>query len=72
MDATYNLFAVPVTDAGGALQFGAGQTLVTNWTAPNIFYDVTPDDKKILLNRVSQQVSQSVTLVSNWTEEVKK
>jgi serine/threonine protein kinase/Tol biopolymer transport system component len=72
MDPTYNLFAVSVKDAGGALQFGAAQTLVTNWSAPQVFYDVAPDGKKILLDRVSQQVSQSVTVVTNFTAGLKK
>jgi hypothetical protein len=63
---------VPVKDAGGALQFGPAQTLVTNWSAPQVFYDVTPDGKKILLDKVSQQVSQSVTVVTNFTAELKK
>src|ERR1035441_2643737 len=72
MNSTYNLFVVPVKDAGGALQFGPAQTLVTNWSAPQVFYDVTPDGKKILLDKVSQQVSQSVTVVTNFTTELKK
>jgi eukaryotic-like serine/threonine-protein kinase len=72
LDPTFSLFAVPVKDVGGALQFGAAQRLVTNWTAPNVFYDVTPDSKKILLDRVSQQVSQSVTVVTNFTAGLKK
>jgi eukaryotic-like serine/threonine-protein kinase len=72
MDVTYNLFAVPVKEAGGVLQFGAGQQLVTNWSAPQVFYDISPDGKKILLDRISQQVSQSVTVVSNFTEGLKK
>jgi Tol biopolymer transport system component len=72
MDPTYNLFAAPVKDVGGALQFGAAQTLISGWSAPQVFYDVTPDGKKILLDRVSQQVSQSVTVVTNFTAELKK
>ncbi len=72
MDPTYNLFAVPVKDAGGALQFGAPQNLVSNWSAPQVFYDVTGDGKKILLDRVSQQVSQSVTVVTNFTADLKR
>ena len=71
MDATYNLFVVPVKDAGGALQFGAAQTLISGWSAPQVFYDVAPDGKKILLDRVAQQVSQSVTVVTNFTSELK-
>jgi Tol biopolymer transport system component len=72
-DSTLTLFAVPVKDIGGALQFGAPETLTTNWTTPGtIFYDVAPDGKKILLDRVAQQVSQSVTVVTNFTADLKK
>jgi serine/threonine protein kinase/Tol biopolymer transport system component len=73
MDATSSLLAVPVKDSSGALQFGAPQNLVSRWTvlgAP--FYDVTPDGKRILLDRVLQQVSQSVTVVTNFTAELNK
>jgi eukaryotic-like serine/threonine-protein kinase len=72
MDATFSLFSVPVTSAGGALQFGAAQKLVANWSAPQVFYDVSPDGKKFLLDRVAQQVSQSVTVVTNFTVGLKK
>jgi len=72
MDPTYNLFAVSKTDAGGSLQFGAAQKLITNWSAPQVFYDVSPDGKKFLLDRVEQQVSQSVTVVTNFTAGLKK
>ena len=72
VDEAYNLFAVPVKETGGALQFGASQTLITKWTAPNIFFDVAPDGKKILLDRVSQQVSQSVTVMTNFTAALNK
>jgi serine/threonine protein kinase/Tol biopolymer transport system component len=72
MSPTYNLFAVPVANAGGALQFGAAQKLVSTWSAPQVFYDVSPDGKKILLDRVAQQVSQSVTVVTDFTAGLKK
>ncbi len=72
MDTTYTLLVVPVKDVGGALQFGAAQTVVSNWSAPSVFYDISPDGKKILLPRVSQQVSQSVTVVTNFTAGLKK
>jgi eukaryotic-like serine/threonine-protein kinase len=71
MDLTFNLLAVPVTSAGGALQFGAGQTLVKTWSAPLVFYDVSPDGKKFLLDRVAQQVSQSVTVITNFAAGLK-
>jgi hypothetical protein len=61
-----------VKDAGGALQFGAPQTLVSNWSASQVFYDVAPDGKRILLDLVSQQVSQSVTVVTDFAAELKK
>jgi Tol biopolymer transport system component len=72
MDMTYSLFVVPVTNAGGSVQFGAAQKLISNWSAPQVFYDVSPDGKKFLLDRVEQQVSQSVTVVTNFTAGLKK
>jgi len=72
LDPTYNLIAVPVKEVGGALQFGASQSLVSNWSAPQVFYDISPDSKKILLDRISQQVSQSVTVITNFTAALKK
>ncbi|HUO26310.1 MAG TPA: protein kinase [Candidatus Aquilonibacter sp.] len=72
VDEASSIFAVSVKEAGGALQFGVPQPLVTNWSAPNIFFDVTPDGKKILLDRVSQQVSQSITVLTNFTGGLKQ
>jgi Tol biopolymer transport system component len=72
MDPTYTLSAVPVKEVNGALQFGTGQMLVKNWSAPQVFYDVSPDGKKILLDRISQQVSQSITLMTNFSAAVGK
>jgi len=72
-DPAYNLFAVPINAAGSALQFGTPQTLVSNWTIPSVpLYDVSPDGKKILLDRVPQQVSQSVTVVTNFAAGLKR
>jgi serine/threonine protein kinase len=72
MDSTYNLFAVPVKEVGGALQFGAAQTLISHWSAPQVFYDVAPDGRKFLLDRIAQEVSQSVTVVTNFSAGLKK
>jgi serine/threonine protein kinase len=72
LDRTYNVIAVPVKEVGDALQFGTAQVLVQNWSAPQVFYDVTPDGKKILLDRISQEVSQSVTVVTNFPATLKK
>jgi len=74
MDLTFDVLSVTVKESGGALQFGPPQTLVgtTSWSAPEAFFDVTPDGKKFLLNRIMQQVSQSVTVVTNFAAESKK
>ena len=73
MDSSYNLFAVPVKSAGGALQFGAGEMIAPNAVSgPDVFYDVAPDDKKILTIQVSQQVGQSVTVVTDFRAGLKK
>jgi eukaryotic-like serine/threonine-protein kinase len=74
MDPTFNLYSVPATETGSALQFGTPKISVTSasWSAPQVFYDVTPDGKKILLDRVEQQVSQSVTIVTDFAAGLKK
>jgi eukaryotic-like serine/threonine-protein kinase len=64
--------AVPVKEANGALQFGAAQALATSPASQQGFYDVSPDGKKILLDLVSQQVNQSVTVISNFAAGLKK
>ena len=71
-DVTRVLSSVPIRETNGALQFGAAQALVTARATQQFIYDVTPDGKKILLNVVSQQVSQSVMVVTNFTAVLKK
>ena len=73
--ATRSVVAVPVKEIGGGLQFGAAQSLASASMSNSsgfFYYDVTPDGKKILLNLVSQQVSQSVTVVTNFTVGLKR
>ncbi len=71
-DISRVLSAVPVKEANGALQFGAAQSLVTTPATQQFIYDVSPDGQKILLNVVSQQVNQSVTVITNFTAGLKK
>ena len=59
-------------EVGGALQFGTRHADVTNWSAPDPLFQVNPDGKKILLYRVSQQVSDAVTVVSNSASALKQ
>ncbi|MGA2745416.1 MAG: protein kinase [Candidatus Sulfotelmatobacter sp.] len=72
VDPANSIYAAPVKEVAGALQFGAPQTLVSSWSAPTFSYEVSPDGKKILLYRVSQQVSDSITVVTNFTSALKK
>jgi serine/threonine protein kinase len=71
-DLNFTVFAVPVTQSNDTLQFGSAEQLVSNLASQIFFYDVSPDGKKILLNVISQQVNQSITVVTNWTQELKK
>jgi len=64
--------AVPVKETNGALQFGAAQQLAISPASQQGFYDVSPDGKRILLDMVSQQVSQSVTVITNFPAGLKK
>lgn len=55
------------------MQFGAPQILVPCWTILTVpFFDISNDGQKLLLERLSQQVSQSVTVVTNFIEGLKK
>jgi Tol biopolymer transport system component len=74
MDISFNLYSVSVHKVRNALQFGAPVRLmgISSYSAPEVFYDVSPDGKKILVDRVSQQVGQSVTVVTNFASELKK
>jgi eukaryotic-like serine/threonine-protein kinase len=68
-----NIVSVPVTEVGGALQFGAPQVLVPRWTILSVpVFDISNDGQKLLLERLSQRVSQSVTVVTNFPENLKR
>jgi hypothetical protein len=69
--AKYSLISVPVKEQGEGLQVGAPQTLIStmNGIPP---YDVSRDGKRILVPQLSQQGSQSVTLVTNFADGLKK
>ena len=72
-DGNQSLVAVPVKEVGGALEFGAPQTIVNQWTILTTpFFSVHPDGKRVLMERVAQQVSQPITVVTNFTAGLKK
>jgi Tol biopolymer transport system component len=67
-DANQSLLAVPVKEAGGALEFGAPQTVVKQWTILTLpFYSVSHDGKRVLMERVTQQVNLPVTVITNFS-----
>lgn len=72
MEPNLSLYSVPVTETVGALQFGSPQLLMSNWSSPLFLFDVSPDGKRILLDRFAQQVGQSVTVVTNYGAELRK
>jgi len=69
---TFSVVAVPVKEVNGSPQFGVAKQLTTTVAAPNIFFDVTPDGKKVLLPLVTQQVNQSITVLTNWAAGLEK
>ncbi len=72
LDGSFALMDVPVAESAGTLKFGPPRPVIRNWSAPNVFYDISPDGQRVLLPRVSQQINQSVTLVTNFTADLKK
>ena len=63
------LTAVPANDIGGQLQVGGAHAL---FRLPASAYDISPDGRKFLLNVVGEQNTKPITLVTNWTSELKK
>jgi Tol biopolymer transport system component len=72
--ASNNYFVtVPVSPANGSLQFGSPQVHGTVLvTFQQFFYDVSNDGKKILLNSITDQGSQSMSIIANWPATLKK
>jgi Tol biopolymer transport system component/predicted Ser/Thr protein kinase len=73
VQANRSIMAVPVKEGDGGLQVGAAQPIASDArsSTPGV-YDVAPDGKKILLDLVSQQVSPSVTVMTNFAAALKK
>jgi len=67
-----SMYAVPVKENADTLQFGSPQLVLSNWSTPSPFFQISPDGKKILLYRMSQQVSDAVTVVTNFASVLKK
>jgi Tol biopolymer transport system component len=72
IDPGFNLFVMSFKEVDGAPQLGAPQQIPITTSAPTVFYDISPDGEKILIDNVAQQVSPSVTVVTNFAAGLKK
>lgn len=72
MDPGFNLFALSFKEVNGVPELGVPRQIPVTTSAPTVFYDVSPDGKKILIDNVAQQVSPSVTVVTNFASGLKK
>ena len=72
MDPGFNLYALSFKEVNGVPELGVPQQIPITTSAPTVFYDVSPDGKKILIDNVAQQVSSSMTVVTNFAGSFKK
>ena len=63
------LMAVPIGTEDGQLKLGAPRVLFRADTAN---YDAAPGGQEFLLGSFGDQGSKPITLVTNWTAELKK
>jgi len=63
------LMAVPIGTEGEQLKLGAPQALFRTGATS---YDVAPGGQKFLLSSVGDPTSKPITLVTNWTAELKR
>jgi len=72
-DGNQSLVSVAVKEAGGALEFGAPNPLISQWTILTLpFFSASPDGKKFLMERVSQQVNQPISVITDFTAGLKR
>jgi hypothetical protein len=66
------VYTVPVKQSNGILEFGAAQAAASKALSNTVSsYDFSPDGKRTLLDQVSQQTGQSVTVMTNFTAGLK-
>ena len=68
------MMAVPVTSNGSEFQFGNPQPLFRAQTSAtgSFVYDVTRDGKRFMITSAPPMANVPLTLVTNWTAELKK
>jgi len=74
LDPSGNVIAVELTANNGSLQAANHRTLFQiRLTTANDNYDVFPDGKKLLVNTITtEEVPAPLSLIQNWTAELKK
>ncbi len=72
--ANSSFVTIPVTvNSNGSPQFGSPQVHATVLvTFQQFFYDLSADGKKVLLNSISDQGNQSMSLIANWPAALNK
>ena len=66
------MMAAEVEERGNGIEVQQAQALFRAAVAPSFSpYDVTPDGKKFVINTLSEQ-NAPLTLVANWTANLKK
>ena len=71
LNLTGVLMAVTVATEGGELKVGTPQALFRAG-AGSTNYDVAPGGQRFLTDSVVDQASKPITLVTNWTAELKQ
>ncbi|HEV2112522.1 MAG TPA: hypothetical protein VGR50_00150, partial [Terriglobales bacterium] len=73
VDLQFRMFAVPVQMEGSSLSMGAPKMLLGGRSlASSQFIDVTRDGKRILAGMPQENANTPLTLLLNWSQELKK
>ena len=73
VDLQFRMFAVPVQLEGSSLSMGAPKMLLGGRSlASSQFIDVTRDGKRILAGMPQENANTPLTLLLNWSQELKK
>jgi Tol biopolymer transport system component len=73
LDANGNLVATDLSESNGSLQVKSRRILFPLKFGLNDTYDVFPDGKRFLVNtNVTDETAAPLSLVQNWTAELKK
>jgi eukaryotic-like serine/threonine-protein kinase len=71
---TSKIVSVSVSETEGGLQFGNPQRLIDFIASQQNYgvYDISPNGKRILVTSASQHLGEPISVIANWTAELKK